>query len=211
MKQDLYEIARKLAEAGWAHNGKLQWADTVRGWKEHLLRSSHTKEDDQALRMLDQAISNGQAEDTVPRDLASPETERRWYRQGFLAAAYAAFLLFCCVSPSAAKDFNAFADAIHQVEAGGKVGVIVGDQGRALGPLQIHKGCWADTKMPGSYMNCTNLTYSKQVLHKYLKKYVPNALKNQDWQTCARAWNGGPAGPKKAATEAYWFKVRRHL
>ena len=41
---------------------------------------------------------------------------------------------------------NDFLNALHQVESGGQLGAIVGDNGRALGPLQIHKIYWAEVQ-----------------------------------------------------------------
>lgn len=41
----------------------------------------------------------------------------------------------------------------------------------------------------------------------YCMHYWPAGTPEQ-W---ARGWNGGPQGPRKKATEAYWAKVRREM
>jgi hypothetical protein len=102
-------------------------------------------------------------------------------------------------------------NAIHQVETGGRTGAILGDNGRALGPLQIHKGYWLDSRVPGVYSSCTNLAYSQSVMLAYWKRYAPKALAANDLETLARIHNGGPLGYKKSATLGYWRKVKTHL
>ena len=46
-----------------------------------------------------------------------------------------------------------------------------------------------------------------EIFEIYTDYYYPNA----DDEVIARGWNGGPNGYKKAATEKYWNKVRRHI
>jgi hypothetical protein len=104
-----------------------------------------------------------------------------------------------------------FVRAIHQVETGGRTGAIVGDNGAALGPLQIHKGCWLDSGMAGSYTNCADFNYSAKVMTAYLNRYAKAAIKSNDFETLARVWNGGPKGATKNATLPYWQRVRKQL
>jgi hypothetical protein len=118
-------------------------------------------------------------------------------------------LLLALALPVAAPaaDFAAFARAVHQVESGGRVGLIIGDQGRALGPLQIHRGYWQDARQPGEYQSVTNLAVATATMHAYLQRYAPAALAREDWQTCARIHNGGPRGASRTATLAYSRQV----
>ena len=51
-------------------------------------------------------------------------------------------LTFTFVNKSYSND--ELVKAIHKVESGGRVGKILGDNGRALGPLQIHYANWKD-------------------------------------------------------------------
>ena len=106
-----------------------------------------------------------------------------------------------------------FIKAIHQVESGGKLGAIVGDNGRALGPFQIHKRYWADVapQIGGRYQDVTDFNYAKKVMIAYFLKYAKDALHNKDWEKLAKIHNGGPKGYKKASTEKYWQKVKAKL
>jgi hypothetical protein len=87
----------------------------------------------------------------------------------------------------------------------------IGDQGRAIGCLQIHKAVVADVnKFTGSHyrhQDMTNRAQARAVCDAYLKHYGKNCSTEQ----LARRWNGGPTGDRKPATEAYWAKVKKHL
>ena len=87
----------------------------------------------------------------------------------------------------------------------------VGDQGRAIGCLQIHKSVVADVnKFTGSqyrWESMTNRAQARAVCEAYLKHYGKGASTEQ----LARRWNGGPKGDTKTSTEAYWAKVKKHL
>ena len=103
--------------------------------------------------------------------------------------------------------------AIHMVETSGRTGPIRGDGGAALGPLQIHRACWIDANIGGTYAECAGLAYSKRVFAAYMARYATSrrlgrAVTDQDR---ARIWNGGPNGYKKKATVAYWNKVKEQM
>ena len=100
--------------------------------------------------------------------------------------------------------------AIHMVETGGKLGPIRGDNGAALGPLQIHRGCWQDANIGGQYSQCADLEYSKRVFRAYMKRYATEKRLGRvpTFEDMARIWNGGPNGFKKSATVKYWNKVK---
>ena len=87
----------------------------------------------------------------------------------------------------------------------------IGDNGRALGPLQIHRGVVLDVnRITGSnyqWQQMTNRAQARAVCEAYLKHYGKNCSTEQ----LARRWNGGPTGDRKPATEAYWAKVKKHL
>ncbi len=104
-------------------------------------------------------------------------------------------------------------NAIHQVETSGRLGPITGDDGRALGPLQIHRSCWIDSGIPGTYEDCASLEYSKRVFRSYVARYATVARIGREVtdQDRARIWNGGPNGYRKTATVKYWKKVEREL
>jgi len=88
----------------------------------------------------------------------------------------------------------------------------IGDQGRAIGCLQIHLGVVQDVnRFTGSnyqWQQMTNRVQARAVCAAYLTYYGKGCTTEQ----LARKWNGGgPRGEKKQATEAYWLKVQRNL
>ena len=117
------------------------------------------------------------------------------------------FLALCAVAHAAPPD--SFFRALHIVETGGKRGAIIGDNGAALGPLQIHRSYHADARIGGDYSRCADLDYSKRVVSAYLQRYAPDAWAKGDVETLARIHNGGPRGDKKLATYNYAQKVLR--
>ena len=87
----------------------------------------------------------------------------------------------------------------------------IGDNGRALGPLQIHRGVVLDVnRITGSnyrHSEMTNRAAARAVCEAYLRHYGRGKTTEQQ----ARIWNGGPTGDRKSTTEAYWAKVKKHL
>ena len=106
------------------------------------------------------------------------------------------------------------ADAITQVETGGEPNPAnaVGDGGKSIGPMQITWACWKDATdhdpgIGGTYEDCKKLTYARRIFWAYLDRWAPD----DDYETLARIWNGGPQGANKASTDAYWLRVQRAL
>jgi hypothetical protein len=103
--------------------------------------------------------------------------------------------------------------AIHKFESGGRTDKkIVGDGGKAIGPLQIHYAAWKDAtdfdkSIGGQYLNCHDLEYSKKIFVAYMNRYA----KGKDAETKARIWNGGLKGPERSSTKQYWAKVKANL
>ncbi len=121
-------------------------------------------------------------------------------------------LLLSSTLAGAAELPQEFIRAIHQTESSGRLGAIVGDNGKAFGPLQIHRVCWRDSRVKGIYpQDCADLAYSIKVMTAYLNRYCPDAVKTKDFETMARVWNGGPNGFKKNSTRIYWTKVKTNL
>ena len=119
-----------------------------------------------------------------------------------------ALLLALCATAQAAPP-PSFFRALHVVETSGRTGPTIGDQGRALGPLQIHRAYHADARIGGDYARCADLDYSRRVVTAYLQRYAPQAWAAGDVTTLARVHNGGPRGASKPATVAYGAKVAR--
>jgi hypothetical protein len=116
-------------------------------------------------------------------------------------------LLALCVTAHAAPP-DSFFRALHIVETSGKLGPTIGDQGRALGPLQIHKSYHADSRVAGDYSRCADLEYSKRVATAYLQRYAPQAWAAGNIEVLARVHNGGPKGAIKPATKGYAVRVQ---
>jgi hypothetical protein len=87
----------------------------------------------------------------------------------------------------------------------------IGDQGRAIGCLQIHKAVVLDVnRITGSHYRhseMTNRVQARAVCQAYLKHYG----KGKNTEEQARIWNGGPTGDRKPVTLAYWRRVQRNL
>ncbi len=101
--------------------------------------------------------------------------------------------------------------ALIAVESSGN-DLAIGDNGRAVGPLQIHRGVVQDVnRITGSHYrweSMTNRVQARAVCEAYLKHYG----KGKSTEDQARIWNGGPQGyNKKQATQAYWAKVKKEL
>ena len=117
------------------------------------------------------------------------------------------FLLALCATAHAAPS-DSFWRALHIVETSGRTGPIVGDGGKALGPLQIHRGYHQDSRVAGDYSRVADLDYSKRVATAYLKRHAPTAWAAGDVETLARVHNGGPRGHLKPATKGYGVRVK---
>jgi len=116
-------------------------------------------------------------------------------------------LLALCATAHAAPPASFFR-ALHIAETSGKRGPIIGDGGKALGPLQIHRSYHADSRVAGDYSRVADLAYSKRVATAYLKHHAPEAWAKGDVETLARVHNGGPCGHLKPATKSYAAKVK---
>ena len=100
--------------------------------------------------------------------------------------------------------------ALIIVESSGN-DLAIGDNGRAVGPLQIHRGVVQDVnRFTGSHYrweSMTNRVQARAVCEAYLKHYGRGATTEQ----LARRWNGGPTGDRKPVTLDYWRRVQRNL
>ena len=88
----------------------------------------------------------------------------------------------------------------------------IGDNGRALGPLQIHKAVVTDVnRITGSHYRHSEMT-NRAIARKVCQAYLEHYGKGCTTEQLARKWNGGgPAGDRKAATVAYWAKVKKAI
>ena len=150
----------------------------------------------------------------IPSIPFSPRVKRFHLRTilGKYKQTLAAILLLLATSASAmAADWAGFVRAIHSVESSGRTtGHIIGDGGKSLGPLQVSRAAWQDSRVGGRYEDVADLAVATRVLRAYLQRYAPSALATENWEVCARVWNGGPRGMSRA-TLGYWRKVEGKL
>lgn len=115
---------------------------------------------------------------------------------------------------TAAWTLDEILDAIRAVETGGEAGDgqrASGDGGRAIGPYQIHRGCFQDAGVAGRYEDCRDPEFARRVVIAYWQRWCPKALERRDAEILARVHNGGPKGAGKDATLAFWRKVEQRL
>ena len=127
----------------------------------------------------------------------------------------AACALSVCVpmtrgDPPKAQD-NTLVNALIQVESNGNDKAI-GDNGAAVGCLQIHKVMVDDVnrilgKQKFTYNDRLDRSKSIAMFNIFTDHYSPGASD----EVKARRWNGGPKGDSKTATQAYWRKVQRQI
>ena len=130
-------------------------------------------------------------------------------------------LAILCLAAAPAKELwtrercHRLLDAMVQVESGGRLD-LVGDKGKAIGPLQIRRICWVDAVrydktlllLGGNYEDCKRLEYAEKVVVAYWNCYASN---NASCEELARIHNGGPKGFGKKSTQAYWTKVNKEM
>jgi len=118
------------------------------------------------------------------------------------------------VPPPANFNPDEILTAIRKVETGGckDPSNAVGDDGKAIGPLQIHYSYWKDAvefdpSIGGKYSDCKSEAYARKIVIAYWTRYAPN----WSFETLSRVHNGGPTGHKKTSTLDYWRKVQKKL
>ena len=101
-------------------------------------------------------------------------------------------------------------------ESGGDWNCKPGDDGKALGGLQIHAAAWQDgcnelgvdwDYQTGAYDPDKAKAVCTAYLLRYGRNYKRKTGKDPSVEVLARIWNGGPTGWKKKATESYWTDV----
>jgi len=124
------------------------------------------------------------------------------------------FVFIFITSLSKGQVSDRFLNAIEQIESRGNANA-VGDNGRAIGCLQIWQAVVTDTnRIAGtsySHADAFDRIKARQIASIYLNYYgkrIGHAPTEQDY---ARIWNGGPRGHRKTATLSYWNKVKKEL
>ena len=109
-------------------------------------------------------------------------------------------------------------NALAKVESNGN-SAAVGDGGKAVGILQIHKGVIEDvnkiSKVKYTFADRKDPKKSKEICKLYLshwgKHYQKKTKRAATDEVLARIWNGGPKGHANKDTEKYWNKVNKAL
>lgn len=107
-------------------------------------------------------------------------------------------------------------DAIRFVESGHRAVVPDGDDGKAIGPYQIHEVYWRDAVafepgLGGDYQRCRERAYAERVIDAYMRKWVAGPWARGEAEVIARVHNGGPKGQENRKTDGYWARVRARL
>jgi hypothetical protein len=103
--------------------------------------------------------------------------------------------------------------ALIIVESSGN-DMAIGDNGKAIGPLQIHKAVVLDVnRITGSHyrhQDMTNRAQARAVCEAYLKHYVTEKRigRKPTVADFAKVWNSGPEGFKKTCSDKYAAKVQ---
>ena len=125
-----------------------------------------------------------------------------------------ACLILVMASSCMAQPSDKLLDAIEQVESSGRgANTPDGDNGKAIGPFQIHYVYWKDaveydkSLANKTYQDCRDPKYARKVAKAYLTRYGKGKTNDQ----MARIHNGGPTGHKKKATDEYATKVKKAL
>jgi len=108
-----------------------------------------------------------------------------------------------------------FIEALIHTESRGDT-FAVGDNGRAVGILQIHPIMVREVNrilekkgIQRSYTYNDRYNYDKSIemfliWHEYYHKYA-------SYERIARCWNGGPRGDTMYCTKSYWYKVSYYM
>ena len=109
-------------------------------------------------------------------------------------------------------------NAIWFVESGCRNGAIKGDNGNALGPMQIWRGYHKDATefsgLGGAYEDVSDIKYAKKVVKAYMARYCTQRRLGREptLRDFAVMHNGGPnahkaKGQKLVNVNRYWAKV----
>lgn len=109
-------------------------------------------------------------------------------------------------------------NAIWFVESGCRNGAIKGDNGNALGPMQVWRAYWQDATefsgLGGAYQDVSDIKYAKKVVKAYMARYCTKRRLGREptLRDFAVMHNGGPnahkaKGQKLVNVNRYWAKV----
>ena len=128
-----------------------------------------------------------------------------------------ALFILCSSTASAASNWMVFVSALEIKESHGNYQCIDGDDGRAIGGLQIHLGVVMrvntiyDTEY--THEDCRDKAKARHICILYLryqaKRYHGNTGNVPTWEVLARIWNKGYNGRTKDSATRYWNHVKQ--
>ena len=90
----------------------------------------------------------------------------------------------------------------------GDRGQVSGDDGRAVGALQVHKGTVDDVnryyRTNFSYCDRSDFTKARLIARLYIRMWMDIHKE----EIAARIFNGGPRGWRNKSTVKYWRKIQ---
>ena len=86
----------------------------------------------------------------------------------------------------------------------------IGDNGKAVGCLQIHMVVIQDVNRIYNTNFVSHDRYDRQISFRIASLYLRH-YGEANAEQLARTWNGGPKGVHKAATDKYWFRVQKEI
>jgi hypothetical protein len=121
-------------------------------------------------------------------------------------------LCLLCVNIAHNVQLENTLDAICAVESSSGRNTRDGDDGKAIGPYQIHWTYWQDgtrfLRVNWPYEDARDPAKARKVVRAYVTGYQRAKSYPATPETWARLHNGGPRGPEKAPTVVYCRKVR---
>ena len=128
------------------------------------------------------------------------------------------FILLLQVAGGLHAASSSLLDAIETVESSGNIKAI-GDGGKAVGCLQIHKAVIDDVnriygktyQLKDRYSRSKSREIASLYLSYWGNHYEKKTGKKATNDVLARIWNGGCYGWKKQATIKYWNKVKKAM
>ena len=118
---------------------------------------------------------------------------------------------FLSLGAGTADRYARLLPAIEHVESSGRADA-VGDGGKAVGILQIHPIMVADcNRIVGEERWTLDDRKCPDESRAMFRTYSDHYSAGKNDEHVARSWNGGPKGPQKTATEAYWKRVQKAM
>lgn len=113
------------------------------------------------------------------------------------------------------NNLNNFLSILSKIESNNNDHA-AGDNGKALGRYQIHRGCFKDAQEYDKYLKVFKYedVTNKYVADKVVMAYINRYEKGGTYEAWAKLWNGGPnwrkaAGQKKKNLDNYYYKFKK--